>query len=279
MIPSQYALFLFVPELFPIYGILLVMNKVRVDHLYKMLDALSVKTGLTLSQKNLKLIADQIEGIGEDYLYKKIYNPIKKLRRNDTIGLRADQLDCVAKYLGRDNFSTLAQVLDRRKDPQLESLVGHYYSYVRRNASVTSVLRSPVRILKNKDEAFVFELKGPDQVFAGTIENRHGSLFILMVAKGGKAFHHVYKIGERKNPVVLQGTFSGVSTAFDPIGGRAVLIKTECAYEVMTNASLSIAELKKSGLTGEQKLAGYFAEYFNNNVAPDRSSTFDEQDL
>lgn len=255
------------------------MNKVKVDHLLKMLDALSVKTGRTLSQKNLKFMAEQIEGVGDDYLYKKIYNPSKKLRKTDMIGLRADQLDYVARYLGYDNFRTLSQIFDRKEDPQLESLVGNYYSYVRRNAEPATVLRSPVRIFKNKEGTINFELKGPGQVFTGKVENRHGCLFILMEAKGGKAFHHVYKVGERRSPIVLQGIFSGVSTAFDPIGGRAVLIRNNGASASMTNASIRLSELKKSSLMGERNLAGYFREYTNNNVAPNRSATFDEYDL
>lgn len=256
-------------------------NKVRVGELRKILQALEEKSGLPLSQKSLQIIGEEIEKIGDGYLYKKIYNPIQKLKANEFVGLRLDQLNRVARYLGFDDFRSFSLSLKEKVDPQLSSLLGNYYSYVRRNSLEGEgvVFRSPVQILKKKDGEILMELKGPSQTFSGVIKNRRGCLFILLEAKEGKAFYHVYKIGERRSPHVMQGVFSGVSTAFDPIGGRVVLIRTDDEFSSLTNASLDISALKKSWREGEKKLAGYFKEYLNNNVAPNRSASFGLGDL
>jgi len=265
----------FVPDLHYLNG----MSKVRVDILDRVLKAISKKTGLMPSMKNLNAISEQIPGVSDNYLYKKIHSQISKKKTSEFIGLRTDQLNCVAQFLGYEDFRSLSSALERKDDPQLFSLVGNYYSYVRRNAEKLTVLRSPVTIWKANDGIFWFELKGPSQAFTGEIKKRHGCLFILIESKGGKAFFHVYKIGERASPAVLQGTFSGVSTAFDPIGGRAVLIRAEQPYTSLVNASLDGNTLKKSRIAGEKQLKAYFEEYLNNNVSPNRASAFDIADL
>jgi hypothetical protein len=256
------------------------MSKVKVDHLHKLLYALHKKTGLELSTKNLQTISEKIEGIGSDYLYWKIQYPIKDKKKNDTIGLRITQLDNIARYLGFENFQNFIAHIELDKDPQIMSLIGNYYSYVRRNSEKENyILRSPVKIEQRKDGKIEFQLKGPAYTFRGEIYSKKGCIFILMKADEGKVFHHIYKIGDRQTPSVMQGVFSGVSTAFDPIGGRTVLVRTEEPYTSLKNASLSVHELRRSKMAVEKRLAVYFKEYSNNNIAPNRSSTFGISDL
>lgn len=256
------------------------MSKVKVDHLHKLLYALHKKTGQELSIKNLQAISEKIKGIGSDYLYWKIQYPLKGKKKNDTIGLRSTQLDHIARYLEYEDFQNFVAHIELDNDPQIMSLVGNYYCYVRRNSEKDSyILRSPVKIEQRTDGKIEFQLKGPSYIFKGEIYSQRGCIFILMKADEGKLFHHIYKIGERKSPLVLQGVFSGVSTAFDPIGGRTVLVRTEEPYTSLKNASLSVSTLRKSKLRAEKKLATYFKDYTNNNIAPKRSSTFDVEDL
>jgi len=124
-----------------------------------------------------------------------------------------------------------------------------------------------------------FELKGPRLFYHAILELRHGCLFIPMKSEEGKAFYHVYKMGTRKHPHVLQGTFSGVSTAFDPIGGRTVLIRADSLYSELTNDSLDVVKLEKSEALAERRLSVYFRDYANNNVSPNKSYSFDLSDL
>lgn len=254
------------------------MAKVKVDHLQRLLQALSEKTRLELSVKDLQTISDEIGYRNSDYLYKKIYIPIQNKRKNETIGLHTSLLDKAAQYLKYNDFRNFVERVDQG-DPQLMSLVGNYYSYVRRNSDEGYILRSPVKIEVRKDGKIEFQLKGPTYTFKGEIYSKHGCIFILMKADEGKMFHHIYKVGERQSPFVLQGVFSGVSTAFDPIGGRAVLVRTEEPYASLKNASLSVGVLRKSKLPVEKRLAIYFKDYANNNIAPKRSSTFGIDDL
>jgi hypothetical protein len=254
------------------------MSKVKVEHLHKLLHALCEKTGLGLSVKELEAISVEVGYTNIDYLYKKVYNPITKKRKNDTIGLHTSLLDRAAQYLKYTDFRNFVADIEPA-DPQVMSLVGNYYSYVRRNAAEGYILRSPVKIEKRNDGRIGFQLQGPSHTFQGELYSRHGCIFILMKAEEGKVFHHIYKIGERKSPRVLQGVFSGVSTAFDPIGGRAVLIRTDDSYTSLKNANLSVNELRKSKAPGEKQIAIYFKDYHNNNIAPARSSTFNLDDL
>ena len=257
------------------------MNKVRVSQLHKLLRALSVKTGQVLSQKTLRTISEQIDGIGDDYLYKKIYNPIQHRRKNEMMALRSDQLNCVARYLGHVDFASFVTNLAYQRDDQLISLIGSYYCYVRSNAveGESILFRSPVRIWEGKDKKVWFELKGPSQQYHGEIRNRDGCIFVLMESESGKCFHHVYKVGKRNRPQVIQGTFSGVSTAFDPIGGRVVLVRQEVPYPALINDRLDLQVLARSPELLDQKLAKYFRYYENNNVVPNRSSSFGLEDL
>lgn len=255
------------------------MGNVKVEHLQRLLLALSEKTRLELSVKDLKSISVEVGYTNIDYLYKKIYIPIQKKRKNDTIGLHTSLLDKAAQYLKYKDFRTFVESVDQG-DPQIMSLIGNYYSYVRRNSEKEKyILRSPVRIEQRKDGKVEFQLKGPAYTFRGELYSKKGCIFILMKADEGKVFHHIYKIGDRQTPSVMQGVFSGVSTAFDPIGGRTVLVRTEEPYTSLKNASLSVNELRKSKMAVEKRLAIYFKDYSNNNIAPNRSSTFGVGDL
>jgi len=251
--------------------------KADVYHLEQLLDALSKKTGQRLDRTGLREISERVN-IGSSYLYKYISLELPKKKKGDTLNLRDAHLDKAADFLGFKNYKDFIQSLEEPSDPLLLKCIGSYYSYVRRNAEKSVVLRSPVRVWRDKGK-ILFELKGPSQIFTGEVHLKHGCLFILMEAKGGKAFHHIYKIGKREQPNVLQGVFSGVSTAFDPIGGRAVLIRTDAPYISMKNATIDIPALKKSKQLEERRLAEYFKEYINNNIAPEKSYTFGLDDL
>jgi hypothetical protein len=252
--------------------------KVDVSTLKKLLEALSVKTKKSMDYAGLKEISEMVGDLGSDYLYKKILQEIKNKTDAETHGIRDFQLNRILNFLG---FTSLASFQNHIKNPlseQLLSLVGNYYSYVRANYQQGLVLRSPARIFQDETSLF-FELKGKDYFYRGKIEESQGCLFILMVSGEGKRFHHVYKIGNRKNPSVLQGVFSGVSTAFDPIGGRTVLIRQNQPFENLTNRKEKIEVMISSEEVEETRVGTYFKEYYNNNLSPSKSSDFGYDDL
>lgn len=252
--------------------------KLKVRHLRRLLMQLSEKTKEPLDRAGLRNMALEIGGIGEDYLYKKIFYEIKNLDENFELSLRDAQLNSIARYLGYKNILGLVATFDNPLDEQMQSLVGSYYIYVRQNSSKGMVFQSPVEI-KQVEEKFILRLKGPSWSYEGELKIKHGCLFVLLVSPENKSFYHIYKIGTRRDPKVIQGIFSGVSTAFDPIGGRAVLLKKKEPFSAMRNQAFTIQEMRNSTLQEEKILADYFREYSKNNLSINKVVTFGIDDL
>lgn len=252
--------------------------KVKVRHLDHLLTLLSEKTQEPLDRAGLRNMAMEIEGIGEDYLYKKIFYEIRNLGRDQELSLRDAQLNSLARYLGYKNMQALITALETPADEQLQSLAGSYYIYVRQNSVRGLIFQSPVEIT-SAGGRFTLRLKGPLWTYEGDLHIRHGCLFVLLISPESKSFYHIYKIGTRRSPNVIQGIFSGVSTAFDPIGGRAVLFKTDQPFSTLSNRAYTPEELETSPLSAHQKLARYFREYSKNNLSINKVISFEMEDL
>lgn len=252
--------------------------KIKVRHLHRLLFLLSEKTNEPLDRAGLRNMATEIRGISEDYLYKKIYYELRNLGEDDELSLRDAQMNSIARFLGFKNMVRLLATFDTPGDEQLKSLVGNYYIYVRQNSNKGLVFQSPVEI-READSGFVLRLKGPTWTYEGELKIRHGCLFVLMTSPEDKSFYHIYKIGTRRNPRVIQGIFSGVSTAFDPIGGRAVLVRVDHPFSSMNNQAFLIDELLQAPDAQCRTLATYFREYEKNNLSINKVISFDLEDL
>lgn len=252
--------------------------KIKVLHLERLLFLLSEKTKEPLDRAGLRNMADAIGGIGEDYLYKKIFYEIRNLGKDEELSLRDAQLNSIARYLGHKNILTLIATLDAPADEQLKSLVGSYYIFVRQNSLKGKIFQSPAEI-KAVEGRYILHLKGPSWSYEGDLQIRHGCLFVLLVSPEYKSFYHIYKIGTRREPKVIQGIFSGVSTAFDPIGGRAVLLRVNEPFSSLANQAFRFEELIQSPLPENQKLAVYFKDYFRNNLSINKVVSFGIEDL
>lgn len=248
---------------------------VKVKTLHAVIDRLAEKTDCAPDFSGFRAMSEAIGLRNSNYLYMKVYLRIRGLS-DGTIGLNPFNLNEIARFLKFRSFRELELSLSN-VTPQAQSLVGTYYSYVRANLSKPTLLRSPVRVFESGGKIW-FDLKGPNIQYKGEVGIRDGCLFVLMTSKAGKEFHHVYKVGTRQAPQVLQGVFSGVSTAFDPIGGRTVLVKQDDGSK-LKNEMIDIARLKVSKERNERILARYFWKYENNNVAPGKSATFWFEDL
>ena len=252
--------------------------KIKVRHLHRILAALSEKTREPLDRAGLRNMATEIGGIGEDYLYKKIFYEIRDLDEQDTLSLRDAQLNSLARFLGFKNILTLLASFESPLDEQMQSLVGNYYIYVRQNSTRGLVFQSPVEI-KQAEGRFVLRLKGPSWTYEGDMSIKHGCLFVLLVSPESKSFYHIYKIGTRREPKVIQGIFSGVSTAFDPIGGRSVLIKVREPFSALKNHAYSPDELVNTPFPEGKVLATYFRDYGKNNLSINKVVSFGIEDL
>jgi hypothetical protein len=253
--------------------------KIKVKYADALLDAVCTKTGMTKDYPGLKASATQInKDFKEDYLYKSFLDRIKKKKPTDLVGLGVNQLNTISIFLGYKNFDEFVTFTDHPLDAQLLSCVGNYYSYVRRNTDESVLFKSPARIYVH-DGKILFELRGPKWNYVGEMHIANGCLFILMRAEGGKSFYHVYKIGTRESPKVLQGTFAGVSTAFDPIGGKTVLTRTEEEFSEMNPEELFVKDVIRTGSAVEKRLSIYFKRKDGNNLNPIRAITFTVADL
>jgi hypothetical protein len=120
---------------------------------------------------------------------------------------------------------------------------------------------------------------GPSWTYEGDLKIKHGCLFVLLVSPEYKSFYHIYKIGTRREPKVIQGIFSGVSTVFDPIGGRAVLLKVNQPFSALKNQAFKYEELIQSPMPENQRLAAYFKDYSKNNLSINKVVSFGIEDL
>ena len=252
--------------------------KIKVRHLHRLLSLLSEKTREPLDRAGLRNMASEIGGISEDYLYKKIYYEIRNLDDNHDLSLRDAQLNSVARFLGHKNILALVAAFESPLDEQLKSLIGNYYMYIRQNSSRGLVYQSPAEI-RESDARFMLRLNGPSWTYEGDLMIRHGCLFVLLVSAEHKSFYHIYKIGTRREPKVIQGIFSGVSTAFDPIGGRAVLVRMDEPFSNLRNQALTLQELDTSPSRQGKTLAAYFREYAKNNLSINKVVSFGLEDL
>lgn len=243
-----------------------------------MIDALLKKTGQNSSKKGFQIIAEEIGGLSENYLYSKIFLVIKRKKPDDIIRFHDTPIKNILRFLGFENFGAFIQYIENPVPKQLQQYTGNYYSYVRRSLDVGTVFRSPVRIYEQKGNVWA-ELRGARLTYTGEVKFREGCLFVPLISSSGKAFYHIYKVGNSVAPQVLQGTFSGVSNAFDPIAGRAVLVKTKNDFDKLENAELKIEDMMESSSIEERCLADYFREYSENNLAIKRTYTFDIRDL
>jgi len=259
--------------------------KVQTNHIEILLETLSIKTRQGLDFTGFEAMSDLIvERLGEKirgkYLYENLYRVKEKAKRSrdELMNVQPAKLDIIAKFLGFRNYRGFVAAIDSPIHKVLSELRGNYYCYVRRNDKQGVILRSPVQIV---DEMGTIQmtLKGPKWSFKGEMQLEKGCLFVLLKSDGGKVIHHVYKIGTREKPGVLQGIFSGVSTAFDPIGGRVVLIRMEGNYHDLRNEELKVSDLKKANSHESKSLATFFATYEDNNLSLGKITTFSLDDL
>jgi len=254
--------------------------KCKVTTLYELLHALAHHTGQSMERYGYGVMSEKIgDAITMKYLYELHLNVGKALENTTpTINLQPVKLDKVAKFLGYESYAVFAKAIEQPISPVLVNVIGNYTCYVRQNAQTTTILCSPVRIYKDEQKVWL-ELKGPSWTYKGEVLVKHGCLFVLMRTSEGKEFHHVYKIGQRERPDVLQGVFSGVSTAFDPIAGRVVLVRSDQEFGALENSQLTTAQLKKTNSTEAKALERYFRKFEDNNLSIKKVTTFTVADL
>lgn len=253
--------------------------EVEVKHLEVLLEQLKEKTKQPLDTRGFEVM-EELTGIKQKYIYESIVLRIrdaKKLKKQ-TVNLHETKLDQLTKYLGFNSFRSFARKSDAPPDGVLAAATGTYYSIVRRNDGPAMLLFSPV-LIEEDSGTFYYTLKGPVRTFKGKLTFVNGCLFVLMREPKGKQVHHIYNIGQSIAPEILQGVFSAVTTNFEPIGGRTVLLKTNGQFEALIPFQLSQKEYAKSRDLGSKEIAAYFKDFSKNNLKLNRVVTYTKDDL
>ncbi|MEL6699808.1 MAG: hypothetical protein AAFP89_26470 [Bacteroidota bacterium] len=134
-------------------------------------------------------------------------------------------------------------------------------------------MRSPVSIDLYSGSLRV-RLKGPHRILEGEGKLKNGCLYTTLNASD-KVIHMVFKLGKARNPNVLQGVFSGISTSGDPIAGREVWVK---AAQENENRIFNL-ENKGDKAALPQEVYRYFNDFGQNYIHIKRPSSFELDDL
>jgi len=262
-------------------------NRMKLDakKIVELVDLLEMKTNTQKNGRGFDKMAlalnefDKFPDMDRKYLQSRLYKPACDLvlSGGGKIGLNIRYIDKIARFIGYKSFMSFMNGEDLNAKSQMIKLCGQWYCYTRTNTHQSELIQSPVRIFEKKDEIF-YELKGYENVYCGKLSYESMCLFAQFKSKTtGQQFQHVYKIGLRKTPQVVQGIFSGVSSSFDPIGGRAVLIRQFIPYKQLFNLRIAVEKLPYSKKLEQRRLGEYFAG--DSNIIASNAVTFDLNDL
>lgn len=253
-------------------------------HLMRLLDLLADATGQTLDGSGFRSMSEALQEFREfpetsaRYLSEKLYQRLQRTEES-VIRLQRDKVEKLCHFLGYQSFKEYSTQQFSPIDQRLQGCLGNWYSVVRCNSGRPDLLISPVRIFQ-KDHKVYLKLKGKHRVFLGELRLKGGCLFCLLDTGSNKELHLSFKIGMEIHPHVLQGTFSGVSSAEDPIGGRELLLRMEDNdFQDLENMKLNIEAARQSGDAKMNAVANYFQNYSSNNLKISNVSTFDLADL
>lgn len=258
------------------------MKTIRIDIVKKMLQDLSKQTAEPLDHAGFGFMSEiinesaGIDFISQKYLYESLFKKVEKLQDCEDASLRLSlcKLDGIARYLGYGNFTALEKEYLQPTHPGLRACLGSWTCYVRRSTPKPVILVSPVSITESGQEVSL-TLSGPSREYSGNIFHKQGCLFANFSSEDGKFFQHIYKLGSCLEPRVLQGVFAGVSSAFDPIAGRVVLVRNTSGQPLGNDQF--VLDDKTEGLPPQVRT--YFMEYCNNNLKINPTITFDYDDL
>jgi hypothetical protein len=214
--------------------------------------------------------------IDNRYLYETYTRLNKNIKEGKKeVKIYVEKLDIISKALGYERFLHFTETILSPVDKQLAGCIGTWWSIVRANNG-QYILKAPVKLSMKKDQSgILIELQGGQRVFNGTVTLRAGNIFCELDTGIDKKLYIVMKVGTSAHPRLLQGTFSGISTAGDPIAGRELFLREE---------KLKFEEMKWSKLdvdnnTLDSRINHYFSDYEKNCIKINNVSTFSMTDL
>lgn len=239
---------------------------VKTNIVYKLLSKLSDETGTDLDYGGFGIMSEKIDAdISQKYLddtYRLVRLALAE--NKETIGSRPRKLDLIARHLGYRNFHAFEFEINTPIDPMLKQCIGNWWSIVHANTG-KNLYKAPVRIYMDRQQNISIKLKGQENIFIGKISLRAGCFFCELDSGKTKKLYLVIKCSVNEKVKVLQGTFAGISSTGDPIGGRELLMKEDkLSFEDMKWQQLSIG-----GKDLDPRVAHYFRQYESNAVKID----------
>lgn len=259
------------------------MRKYKATEILDLLTAVANAAGKKPVYRDFDAITNAVKrktgaSFGADYLYKHVYAQVKNPSGEKEVTLNDEHIESLATYLEFESFSEFIRNAGKPLSPVLLECLGSWRSYVRCNSGEEYVLCSPVEITRIKRTVLV-KLKGPVRSFCGELNAIGNSVHSLLTTDTGKAIHIIFYVGVSKKARVLQGIFSGVSSASDPIAGREILVRADEDFTLIQNERLSIASLLKSKDPALKAVGKYFNTKPGNMLKAGTSSTFSFGDL
>lgn len=262
----------------------------RLEDFRRLLDKIQEETRMKVSRTNYLDVHEKLNAkhktlfgtnlpFGNEYIYRSIRVRVNRAKQEDeTFEAIETNLDAISKLLGHETYVDFVQSTLKATPPVLIACEGAWYSYVRCNSGKEFILRAPVSIYPER-KIMQMKLQGANRVYTGELNADGDSLFCLLKSDQLKRLHMVLRTGLALHPKVLQGVFTGLSSAGDPIAGREVLIRQDTVFEKLTPERISINKLMDSASEEEEAVAQYFSRRENAIVKAGVSSSFDLDDL
>lgn len=252
-------------------------------HVELLIKALAEQVGASLVFKGFLRMSDEIPAgvkksdkqgllITQRYLYDTFKRAQK---RSVNTRFSESHLDLIAVAIGKRNFRDFVLEVERPIDPVIKGCIGKWWSIVRANSGAY-LLKAPVRIFLNEGETdILIELQGGQRSFSGKVTLRAGNIFCELDTGRDKKLYIVMKVGTSESPLLLQGTFAGISSAGDPIAGRELFVREEkLSFEEMKWEKLPVGANNL-----DARINQYFGTYEGNCLKIGQVSTFSQSDL
>lgn len=253
----------------------------KTETIEKLLEALYKKTNSRPTHTSLQKLYNRFEKpvFGEDYLYKRVLRPLMNLKksRKKEISLNENNVDYLLAFLGYKNLDHFEHTYGKPLHAMLAACAGNWYSYVRCNSGNPVILRSPVKISVAVDEVLM-QLRGIGREFSGVMHSEGDCVYTSLESHSGKKLQLVFRLGVTR-PDVLQGVFSGVSSAGEPIAGRELLIRQDAEMALLSNKRITIDALLSDEDETENLVGHYFKNSALNILKAGQPSTFGIADL
>jgi hypothetical protein len=248
-----------------------------------LIEKLAHKVGQSLDMAGYKAMSDFLErelkttcSIDHRYLHD-VYTRVSKKDQLHNMADRTSRvnLDKIAKAIGYEDYQGFINEADKPLDKFVKAVLGNWWSIARANKGAY-LLKAPVKIYQSKNKEPRIELQGEHHLFKGVLHHRSGNIFCELDSDESKKLFIVLKVGNSINPQLIQGVFTGVSTAGDPVAGRELFYRAE---EGIDFKEMKWEKVPLEKTLQDERINQYFNTYEGNCLKINEASTFTLTDL